>query len=315
MRTPLVAASAVSFAASIAVGQVYDFTLNSATSGIAGSADFGVDTNGTLVGNYDAATNPTGTRTKPGLFGSFGETENIPAMTTLGLGIAGPISARAAGGFRMGLEADGGVITLSNYAVNLLHSGTIALPATLAISFESFRTRNPTSTYIGGFPLNIPIGDASITRLDAAQIAPAQGTFTPVGSGIFDFSVTLLANVTAEVSILGNAIALPPLPVPITLEGQIMLSGTTAELMSVQPLGFSNTVKPGVMLPQFPLDLPTVLPPGSTASVLFDLALSSLNTTLDTTLTTKATGVLVPSPCALAVPGVSVLAAFRRRRR
>lgn len=315
MRTLIIGASAVVFAATLAHGQVYDFTLNTTTSGLAGSADFGADTSGTLVGNYDATANPTGTRTKPGLFGSFGETENIAVPTTLGLGVAGPLSSRASGGFRASLQGDGGVVTISDYAVNLLHSGAITLPATLSVSFDSFRTRNPTSTYVGGFPLSIPFGDATISRLEAVQLTPATGTLTPTGGGVYDFSVTMLAGLTAEFSVLGAALPATTIPVPITLEGQIMLNGGVADLMSVQPLAFSNTVNPGIALPQIPLDLPTVLPPGSTASVLFDLLLDSVGTSLDTTLTTKATGVLVPTPAGVALLGLAGVLAARRRRR
>jgi hypothetical protein len=181
------------------------------------------------------------------------------------------------------------------------------------MAFESFRTRNPSSTYIGGVPLSIPIGEAALTRLEAVQIAPAQGSFTTSSPGVYDFTVATIVNLTAEVSLLGTVFALPPLPGPVTLAGQVSVSGSTAQLLSVQPFVFSNTTQPGLAIPEFPLDLPTVLPPGLTASVLFNLTLNSIATNLNTEMTTTATGTLVPAPGTLALAGMMLIA--RRRRR
>ena len=309
----LFAALALTVSAGLASGQVYDFTINSTPSGLSGTAGIDVDTTGTLIGNYDATSNPTGTRTKPGIFGTFGETENVAVGVTLGVALSGPVNSHASGGFRMGLEMDSGAVSFSNYSVNFLQSGPVSLPSTLALSFASFRTRNPTSTYIGGIPLNIPFGDASMTRLEAEQIAPTQGTLVSTGPGLFDFSVTAPVNITAEFTFLGTPLALPALPAAITLEGQISVSGTTAHLLSIQPFTLSNSTQPGIALPQFPLDLPTILPPGLTASVLFDLTLDTITSGLNTTLTTDATGTLIPAPDSLALAGLAL--ATRRRRR
>ena len=62
----------------LAPAQLYDFNVVAPPSGISGNLAISARTQGTLVGNYDQTNNPTGTRTKPGLFGSFDPTENVP---------------------------------------------------------------------------------------------------------------------------------------------------------------------------------------------------------------------------------------------
>ncbi|MBX3377266.1 MAG: hypothetical protein KF678_09730 [Phycisphaeraceae bacterium] len=313
MRQWMSAALALCACSHLASAQIFDFTLNAPPSGLSGTAGIDIDTTGTLVGNWDPTSNPEGTRTKPGLFGTFGATENVPVNVTLGVGATGPINSRASGGFRLSLEADGGLVNLSNYAVNLLSTGPVTLPINLSLLYDSFRTRNPTSTYIGGVPLTIPFGEASLTRLDAEQLIPAQGSLVTTGPGTYDFSIIALVNLTAEFSFLGNTFAIPAVPTPLLLEGQLSINGSTAQFLSVQPFAFSNSVEPGVAIPQFPLELPTILPPGLIANVLFDLTLDAITASLDTTLTTNATGVLVPAPASLALLGFASLLPRRRR--
>jgi hypothetical protein len=82
MRSALLVAV---LAAAPALAQQYQFVINPAPSGISGTLSTSLDTTGTLIGNYDETSNPTGTRTKPGLFGTFAPTENVPVPATVGL--------------------------------------------------------------------------------------------------------------------------------------------------------------------------------------------------------------------------------------
>jgi hypothetical protein len=73
----------------LAPAQLYDFNVVAPPSGISGNLAISARTQGTLVGNYDPDTNPNGTRTKPGLFGSFDPTENVPVEVRIGAAIGG----------------------------------------------------------------------------------------------------------------------------------------------------------------------------------------------------------------------------------
>jgi hypothetical protein len=90
----------------LAPAQQYDFNVVAPPSGISGNLAISARTQGTLVGNYDPDTNPNGTRTKPGLLGSFDPTENVPVNVSIGAAIGGNINRQASGTFRA--TVDGG---------------------------------------------------------------------------------------------------------------------------------------------------------------------------------------------------------------
>ncbi|MFM9995539.1 MAG: hypothetical protein ACKVU4_07015 [Phycisphaerales bacterium] len=271
----------------------FDFTLNPASSGLTGNLGVTVDTTGTLVGNWVAATNPTGTRTKPGIFGSFGSTENVPVDTTLGGGVAGPLDSPGAGVLRLTLNTGTNTASLSGFSIDFVSAAPILLPATVDLAFDSFRTRAPDSTYLG-IPVSLPIGDVSVTQFAGVQAAPAAGTITPAGPGAYDVTIAAVLDVTGSFEILANAVELPPTPVPIVFQAHVVVTGTTATITSVVPVQLSETQKPGTKLPEFPLDLPTILPAGNTAHVLMNLVLDAIGFDLDATLTLDGSGVLVP---------------------
>ncbi len=292
-----------------------EFTINPQRSGLNAAQSLTVQTAGTLIGNYDQAGNPEGTRTKPGLFGSFGSTENLPVGVSLGAGVQGRIDSRTSGLFRMTINPALGTLFVEDYAANYLDAGPVVLPASITLETESFRTRNPTSIYPGGVPITLPIGEATLTALSASQVGGASfGTLTPTGPGEYDFQVGLVVNLTGEFSILGTPYTIPGLAMPLSLDGRLVISGATAALTSVRPIVFETTQNPGQALPQFALDLPTILPPGSTAHVLLDLTLDQIAASLNGTLTTIASGRLIPAPGGLGLALIGLAAGVRRRR-
>jgi hypothetical protein len=295
-----------------AMGQLYDFTITAPTSGLSGPLLFEASTTGTLIGNYHEVNNPTGTRTKPGLFGTFGPTENEPVPANLGLQVGGPIATRTAGGFSLDLNPGAGTLGMSGFAADFLDSGPASLPITLGLMYESFRTRNPTSTYIGGLPLSIPFGEAALTQMTGQQAGPAAGSLTQTGANTYDFSIAAVMLITAEFTTFGGSFQIPGLPAPFGLSGSLTLDGAAATLTSLTPLSFSAGFQPNLALPQLPLELPTILPPGETAQLLMDLVLTDLDLSFDGLSTINAAGVLVPAP---ATASLLVVCLFARRRR
>jgi len=299
-----------------AAAQEYQFVINPSPSGLSGSLSVGLDTGGTLIGNYNEQTNPTGTRTKPGIFGTFGATENVSVPVSVAVNVAGGLNSTSSGGFRLNLNPGAGQLSIDTYSADFLKSGPINLPITLGLLYDSFRTRAPSSTFIGGFPLNIPFGEASLTQLSAEQIGSAPGTLIPTGPGTFDFTLSPIVQITAEFSALGNSFMVPGAPAPLLLQGSLVLTGNTAHFVSIQPVVQGGSIMPGLALPQIPFDLPTILPPGGTAQLLMDLTLQEVAISLDAMLTTDATGTLVPAPAGLVLLAAGgALAAARRRRR
>ncbi|MBW7905041.1 MAG: hypothetical protein LC135_06675 [Phycisphaerae bacterium] len=284
-------------------GEYYEFTLDPAASAL--SAQFGLtfQTNGTLIGNWDAKTNPKGTRTKPGLFGPFGPTENEPVAVQIAAGVSGSPQSANTGGFSLSLNPPGGSLQLSDYSANLLAAGPVSLGAELSLLYETFRTRNPDSLYIAvpGVPFVLPIGEATLTELTAVQTSGVAGLLTPSGPDLYDFAVAIPVSLSGRVNVLGSEFELPGLPAVLPLTGQISLKDDTARLVSQQAFDLGNSVPIGQKLPQLPLDLPTILPPGGTAHLLLNLVLEQIDVDFAGQLTTTANGVLIPEPGAAAL--------------
>lgn len=293
---------------------VYDFTYVPAQSGLTATIDSGLDASGTLIGNYNADTNPTGTRTKPGLFGPFGATENVPvAVNNLGAGFNGNLNTDTTGGFRMSFDSANGTASLSDLFANFLGNGPANLPLTVSLSTETFRTRNPTFLY-PGVPINVPIGNASLTALSLAQAGPSGGTLTQTGPNTYDFAVAALVNVTLSASVLGQTFDLPgAAALPFGFAGSVVFSGNNAVVTSLTPIDFTQTQNPAQVIPEFELPLPT-LDPNAPANVLLNLTLNEIGATIAGNLQTTANGILVPTPGVLAAGLFSAFAATRRRR-
>lgn len=269
---------------------------------------------GSLRGDFDAVANPGGTRTKPGIFGSFGSTENVPVPVELSPALSGPLEAVPSGVFELGLNEDAGTVVLSGLSMNLLAGGPVGLPTEVTLEFDSFRTRSPDSLFIGGIPFTVPLGESRLTSLVAAQIGSAAGELSAAGVDLWDFSISTLVVVSAELeSPLGTTV-LPPVPVPYTLSGRMQRSGETAVVTAVSALAFSQTEATDFELPDLPFPFPTILPAGGTANVVLDLTLSALTAEIEGALELAAIGRAIPEPATALVVGGFGWLALRRRR-
>ncbi len=278
-----------------AAGQSLRFTLDPAGSGLDANLSIRANSAGTLIGDYDPKTNPEGTRTKPGLFGTFGPTENVPVPTTVVMQFGGRINTDTRGTFDVVLDIGAGVAEISNYSADLLGGRAIRLPLTVTLSFQTFRTRNPTFTYLG-IPLPIPLGDAEVTSLRVEQTgSQGPGTLTQTGPDTYDVVLLPIVMVTAEGSFMGQAFSVPAAPAVMPIEGTLTLTPTGATLTGSRPFDFSDEQQVNQPLPQFPLALPTATA-GVTANVLLDLVLETYQSTFAGTQTLRALGVPIECP-------------------
>ncbi|MEQ8845189.1 MAG: EF-hand domain-containing protein [Phycisphaerales bacterium] len=282
----LLAALAVPAAA---MAQTFDMTLT-ADSGLAGSLSLGVDNTGSLIGDWDPVTNPTGTRTKPGLFGSFGPTENVPVPATVDLAIGDDLASGSSGGFTLSLDAVASELRIESASLDLLAGGSLALPADVTLSFDTFRTRSPDSTFIGGFPITVPLGELSLTALAFTQTGVAVGMITPTGPDAWSFAIGVPGEITGSVDALGSPLELPPTPAILPLAGTLALAGSELTLTSSANLDQSVVQEPMTALPPLPLPLPTILPGGSTANLIANLTLDRLALDLAADVAIDASG-------------------------
>lgn len=299
----------------LAPAQLYDFTVVAPPSGISGNLAISARTQGTLIGNYDPNTNPNGTRTKPGLFGSFDPTENVPVNVSIGAAIGGNINRQASGTFRATVDGGNNTITFENLSLNFLANGPAVLPVTITLAGQSFRTRNPNSTYIlPSQGISFPIGTVNLSQFTAVQTGVGAGVLTPAGVDTYDFTAGVLVNLTLAVDLLGNPLA-QTIPFVLPLQGQVVVQGNSAVITSLQPLNFSQSFNPNLDLPAFEFGLPTILPPGSTANLIFDLTLEEIGFEVDLDINLRAEGTLVPEPASLSTLGLGLTALWLRRRR
>jgi hypothetical protein len=299
----------------LAPAQQYDFNVVAPPSGISGNLAISARTQGTLVGNYDPDTNPTGTRTKPGLFGSFGPTENVPVEVSIGAAIGGNINRQAGGTFRATVNGSNNTIAFENLSLNFLANGPAVLPVSITLAGQSFRTRNPNSTYIlPSQGITLPIGTVNLSQFTAVQTGVGAGVLTPTGVDTYDFTAGVLVDLTLAANLLGNPLA-QTIPFVLPLQGQVVVQGNSAVITSLQPLNFSQSFNPNLDLPPFEFGLPTILPPGSTANLIFDLTLEEIGFEVDLDINLRAEGTLVPEPASLSALGLGLTARLLRRRR
>ncbi|MGQ9901543.1 MAG: PEP-CTERM sorting domain-containing protein [Fimbriimonadales bacterium] len=301
----------------LAPAQQYDFTVVAPPSGISGNLSIAANTQGTLIGNYDQNTNPTGTRTKPGInpFDPFGPTENVPVNISLGAAIGGAVNRQAGGTFRATVDGSTNTITFENLSLDFLANGPAALPVTLTIAGQSFRTRNPTSTYIlPSSGISFPIGSVNLSQFTAVQTGVGTGVLTPTGVGTYDFTAGVLVDLTLAADLLGNPLG-QTIPFVLPLQGQVVVSGGSAVITSLQQINFAQSFNPNIDLPSFEFGLPTILPPGSTANFIFNLTLEEIGFEVDLDINLRAEGTLVPEPASLLSLSVLLGGVLLRRRR
>lgn len=294
---------------------VFDFTIAPAQSATSLALDVSAQTSGTLIGNYDAATNPTGTRTKPGLFGTFGDTENVAVPIAIDPSAAGPANSAASGVFRLTLDTALGTAEVSGLSANLLHAGSIAIPVNAAVGLENFRTRNPSSNYFAA-NVNLPLGDATVTKLTATQTADAAiGTLAPAGANQYTVTVSPTILLEAEVEFQGNPLTAPATPVLLPITGTLTITGDTASFTASSVVEVAQSDATPVDLPPFEFALPTILPPGQTANVLLDLTVEQVDVEVSGETDISANGVRVPEPAGVGLLLLGLLGLNLKRAR
>lgn len=280
-----------------AAGQTFDLTIQSAQSNVSSSFTFNAQLPGTLIGTYTAE-NTAGSRTKPGLFGSFGDTENVAVSMSVSAGVTNAAAnSPVIGSFAITIDTQALTATVSNYTTSLFTTSPAMFPVTANVTIPSFRTRNPSSTYIAA-TLPVPLGDANITLLRADQEGDALGTLTPVSPGTYDFTVGLMVVYTVTGDLAGIPIDSVGTPAPLVFSGQIVIDeNNNAVLTSTGTLSYSDTQTPAQVLPPTNFDLPTVLPPGLIVPVILNLTLNTVTTGISGTQQVVATGGIAPPAC------------------
>jgi hypothetical protein len=274
----------------------YVFLIDSQSSVLNTTVSATVPTSGTLLGNYDAAANPTGTRTKPGLIGAFGETENVPVPVAVGVVIGGDNTTNPTGGFTLRIDLDAGEAGLSALDFDLLGGGSPAIGVTANINWNSFRTRSPTCTLLGGFTIPLPLGEATLSTLAAVQgPGEAVGPLAPAGPGVFTIAIPVTLEVTLGAAFLEQEIPPTPQSLPLVFAATVTLDGEGGAIISASLEGFELS-----QMEEGPIGEPFELPftePLCSGNLIFTLQIQNLSISSSADATIIATGVKQASQC------------------
>ena len=228
---------------------------------------------GSLIGDYDAQNNPGGTRTLPGLFGGSG---NQPVPVDLTVHTTIDVAQSPTGAVHLNLDTALGTVAVDGL---VFETGSAPGAATtdLDLLYDTFRTFAPDSLFPGGVPLNLPLGSADLISMRFDQLAPGAGSLSDLGGGQWALNAVAPGALSGEIDLNGTPTPFGPLPATLPLSGTVDLSTSPAHLLL--DANFQDTTQQptnGLLITDMPFALPTVLPPGGTANLLFNGEVTSI---------------------------------------
>ncbi len=246
---------------------------------------------GTFIGDYDATTNPAGTRTLPGYFGGSGN-QPIPYSSTLRLGDV--IDSNPLGTFQLTVNA-GGTCTITNFTTDLVNENPGTVTIDMLFSYTSFHTVAPSSVFPSVGSITIPIATGAVKVATAVQTGPAIGALVETAPNTYTISIPVPVSVLVTGSAGGQPFGGDPMPAVLAFTGTLTINGSTATFISsaasTDPIG--PLTAPPALVNQ-PLAIPTVIPSGSTANLLLSGTFSEGNGTSVFNISVNAAG--TPSP-------------------
>jgi hypothetical protein len=242
---------------------------------------------GTWIGDHDAVTNPGGTRTLPGLFGGSGN-QPIP-FTSINRSVVTVPTGAPVGAFLARFDPSTGALAIGGLSMDLLDGRVGTIDSSARLTFATFRTVAPSSTFPGVSGVEVPVDSGALTSVVASQLADATTVAAAATDGSWSFTVT----VPVQVQVAGTALGSP---FEMAMPGELALVGSlreTAEGVSLSGTGSivrTDPVPPPAPLVAVPFPLPTVLPVGGTANLLMSGTFSEGTSTTSASATIAAGG-------------------------
>ena len=228
---------------------------------------------GTLIGNWDPKTNPEGTSTLPGFWGGSGN-NLIGVELTPSLG--GPFDSPCMGGLSIELDIQNGLVTIENLLLSAFDNGPATFPVTLGMLYETFRTVQPESLFPGGIPIDIPLGEGSLTTMRFEQVVGVTTELAPISTNLWSYYVDIPVMITIEALVIGTETG------PLVSLGLLQLSGTIEllnnqyQFMGTTSFKSSEVVEdPLIAFENIPFEAPTILPAGQIAHLLLSASAES----------------------------------------
>ena len=254
-----------------------------------------LDTTGTLIGDYDSKTNPSGTQTRPGFFGGSG---NQAMNTSMAISADTALATNPAGSFVISPDFDLNLVEMNGLTIDLLNGQSGGTSLSISMLYDTFHTVNPSFVYPGGVPITLPLGVvAGITQAAVTQTDAGAGTLTPTANpSVFDLAVLIPSqlDMVLDTSLPGQ----DPTTTPIEALPIVLPAAGTLEVLTDGTLLISLVLSPdpivldipltGAVLPDIPLELPTF--GTETAGVIFASVPSMVSVDASIGMTILATG-------------------------
>ncbi len=265
----------------VARAQTYAFVVDSPSSSMVGDVSADAHLSGTLIGNYDQVTNPTGTRTLDwNIFGI-----RPPPPTNISKTFSGPVTSTGTpntnpdGAFTLAVDTTALTVTLSGLASDLVGtSPDPVFPINITLTYQSFLTANPNYSYPFLLPIPVKLGDAVLTRLDLAQNEPASGPLTPAGGGSYTFSLSVSVTLTPELLFNGSPVSGAPAVQTVTINGAVTPAGATAAATLTTTVSQSSSSTTPEPLPPLPVPLPPPSGTGDPANIIMSATINNSST-------------------------------------
>jgi len=290
-RSLLVGSLAV-LASAAAHAQSFSFQVAQPQSSVHVTSQLDLALPGTVIGDFDPVANPGGTSTLPGLFGGSG---NQPVPMDISLLSALDFQGQPSGAFEASVDLSSASIDVANFSLDALGGQVAQADLTLELLYSTFRTFNPNSVFLGGIPLPLPLGQASVSSLSFQQNGPALGVLIPdpVLPDTYSVVVIVPTDVSFTLDVLGQLTPVGPLPLALPLSGTLTLQGASAQLLIAIQQSTAQTIPdplPGQTIDDLALPVPTILPPGGTANLLFNAVFGELGFGLGADILLRADG-------------------------
>lgn len=281
-------------AAAATAQDTYNFTLQP-SSMLSGTFSAEAPFTGSLIGNYNATSNPSGTRTLLGAFGFCSSGNQTVPLSGNGTASGNPTSTPT-GSFNISFNTAGNSATLNALDVNLLGTAEPAVATNISLTYQGFRTCQPTG-FFPGLTIPLDLGEATVNVLAASQTcSPSAGTLTQTAPGVYTFSIPTNLTLALTFTFNGAEQVADPTVVPVTLTGTATLSGATATVSaSLNVMQHQEIEGPIPALENAPFDLPNPL--GGTVHLLLTVTLTSSTVDLNANAVLVASGQQGPTPC------------------
>ncbi|MDG2021531.1 MAG: hypothetical protein P8J59_06245 [Phycisphaerales bacterium] len=271
-----------------------DFAIESKESSYEQAFSISIPFAGTLIGDYDAKTNPEGTQTRPGLFGGSGNNP-IDYSANFELAAAGQQS-QPSGSIDADLSAlEEGSFTINAFEIDVLAGASATVSVDLVMIYQTFRTYSPFSLYPGGFEIPIPLQEGTVSQMTLSSLVPTVIGVKESRDG-FVFTGGLPGILTMEGD-FGTGPQPFEFPVVLPVSGELVVGAEETRLAMVSALSVSGE-QPVDFPPfeQIPLSLPTLPPGEELADLLLDGTVETFTSDLELSMSLVAFAEVAYSP-------------------